>query len=62
MMFIMPQFKAEGNFKEKDEGTHMKIRFHAVLGKEEEVWSLIKIFQVLNIAKDVLFEGVLQNF
>lgn len=24
MMFIMPQFKAKGNFKENDEGTHMK--------------------------------------
>lgn len=40
----------------------MKIRFH-VLGKRgEEIWSLVKIFRVHNIFKDVLFKGVLQNY
>ena len=62
MMFIMPQFKDEGNFKEKDEGTHMKIHFHVVLGKApEEVWSLIKIKKVISMKKDVVFENTVQN-
>ena len=62
MMFTMPQFKAEGSFKEKYEGTHMKIRFHAVLGKvPEDVWSLIKIKKVISMKKDVIFENKIQN-
>ncbi|CAI9290472.1 unnamed protein product [Lactuca saligna] len=41
----------------------MKFRFHVVLGKkEEEIWSLVKIVRVLGITKDVLFEGMLQNY
>ncbi|KAL7592159.1 hypothetical protein Lser_V15G33908 [Lactuca serriola] len=62
MMFIMPQSKAESKFKEKDEGTHMKIRFHAVLVKPaEEVWSLTKIKKVISIKKDMVFENTIQN-
>lgn len=38
----------------------LKLRFHVVLRKrEEEIWSLVEIMRVLNISKDVLFEGML---
>ena len=58
----MPQFKAEGNFKEKDDGTHMKSRFHVVLAKApEEFWSLGKIKKVISMKKDVVFENTIQN-
>lgn len=33
--------------------THLKLRFHAVLGKEqEEGWLCVKIVQVLSITKE----------
>ena len=63
MMFMAAQYQIIDKFKDKDEYNRLKIDFHAILGKkEEEIWSLVKIVRVLNISKDVLFEGVLQNF
>lgn len=63
MMFVDDQFEVAEKYKDKIEFKCMKFHFHAVLGKrEEEVWSLIKIVRVLNISKDVLFEGMLQNY
>ena len=41
----------------------MKLRFHAVVGKDQEdVWSLVKIKRVLSITKDVMFEDMIHNF
>lgn len=41
----------------------MKLRFHVVLGKnQEDVCSLVTITQVINISKGELFENMLQNF
>ncbi|KAL7612549.1 hypothetical protein Lser_V15G06652 [Lactuca serriola] len=63
MLFITAQYKISEKFDNPDDYTHMKIRFHAVLGKNpDEVWSLLKIKKVLTIKKDVLFEDMLQNF
>ncbi|KAL7587313.1 hypothetical protein Lser_V15G40383 [Lactuca serriola] len=63
MLFITAQYKISEKFDNPDDYTHMKIRFHAVLGKNpDEVWSLMKIKKVLTIKKDVLFEDMLQNF
>ena len=62
-MFISAQYQLVDKFEDKDEYKRLKLRFHAMLGKkEEEVWSLVKIVKVLNISKDTLFEGLLQNF
>ena len=62
-MFITAQYKVSEKFENPDDYTHMKIRFHVVLGKEQdEVWSLIKIKKVVAIKKDVLFENMIQNF
>lgn len=63
MMFITSQYQIVDQFQDKEEFKRLKIRFHAVVGKEEEeVWSLVKIVRVLSISKDILFEEVLQNF
>ena len=63
MMFLTAQYKTVDQFKDKYDFIHMKLRFHAVLGKEqEEVWSLVKIVQVISITKDVFFENMLQKF
>ena len=63
MMFITAQYKISEKFENADEYTYMKIRFHAVLAKDqEEVWSLMKIKKVLTIKKDEMFENMLQNF
>ncbi|KAL7609165.1 hypothetical protein Lser_V15G10960 [Lactuca serriola] len=63
MLFINAQYKISEKFDNPDDYTHMKIRFHAVLGKNpDEVWSLMKIKKVVTIKKDVLFEEMLQNF
>lgn len=58
-----PQFKLADDFKNKDKYTFLKIRFHAILGKNEEyVWLLVKIVKVMKIERGVLFKGLLQNF
>ncbi|KAL7601073.1 hypothetical protein Lser_V15G24877 [Lactuca serriola] len=63
MLFITTQYKISEKFDNPDDYTHMKIRFHVVLGKNpDEVWSLMKIKKVLTIKNDVLFEDMLQNF
>lgn len=63
MMFMATQYQIVDKFVDKEEYKRLKIRFHVVLGKrEEEIWSLVKIVRVIHINKDVLFEGVLQNF
>ncbi|XP_052619606.1 uncharacterized protein LOC128125976 [Lactuca sativa] len=63
MMFITAQYKISEKLDNVDEYTYLKIRFHAVLAKDqEEVWSLMKIKKVLTIKKDVMFEDMLQNF
>ena len=37
--------------------------FHAILGKNDnDVWSCVKIVKVMKIERDILFEGLLQNF
>lgn len=62
-MFLEEQFKIAEKYKNKTRYRHMKFHFYAVLGKnEEEVFSLIKITRVMGITKDVLFEGMLQNY
>lgn len=63
-MFVMAeQYQIAEKFEGKNDYKRMKMRFHAVLGKrEEEIWSLVKIVRVLNISKDILFEGILQNY
>lgn len=62
-MFISSQYQLVNKFEDKEEFKRLKLRFHVVLGKkEEEVWSLVKIVKVLNISKDTLFEGLLENF
>lgn len=56
-------FKIADNFNDTDDFKNWKIRFHSVLGKnEEEVWSSMKIVKVLTIIRDNLFEGLLQHF
>lgn len=63
MMFVSAQYQLVDKFDDKEEYKKLKLRLHTVLGKkEEEVWSLVKIVKVLNISKDALFEGLLQNF
>ena len=45
------------------ENTDMKLRFHAIVGKEqEEVWSLVKIVRVISVTKGVMFENMIKNF
>ena len=62
MMYLSSQYQIVDKFDDREEFKKLMFRFHAVLGKEEEeVWSLVKTVRVLNICKDVLFEGVLQN-
>ena len=62
MMFLDEQFELADKYKDKTEFKCLKFRVHVVLGKkDEDVWSLVKIFQVLGISKEVLFEGMLQN-
>lgn len=62
MMFISASYQLVDKFEDKEEYMKLKLRFHVVIGnKEEEVWSLIKIVKVLNISKETLFEGMLQN-
>lgn len=53
MMFLEEQFKVADKYKNKTKYRHMKFHFHSVLGKKEEVYSLIKITRVLGITKDV---------
>ena len=36
MMFITAQYKIIDQFKNQDDFTHMKLSFHAVLGKDQE--------------------------
>ena len=63
MLFITAQYKISEKFDNPDDYIHMKIRFHAILGKNpDEVWSLMKIKKVLTIKKDTMFEDMLQNF
>lgn len=62
MMFMAAQYQIIDKFEDKEVYKRLMIRFHAVLGKKEEVWSLLKIVSVLNISKDVLFEGVIQSY
>lgn len=63
MMFLTAQYKIIDEFKDKDDFIQMKLRFHVVLGKDqEELWSLVNIVQVLSVAKDEIFENMLQNF
>lgn len=48
------------NFKDKNEYKNLKIRFQAILGKnEEDVRYLVKIMKVMKIERDTLFEGLL---
>ena len=63
MMFMDTQYQIVDKYAYKEEYKQLKVRFHVVLGKrEEEILSLVKIVRVIHINKDVLFEGVLQNF
>lgn len=63
MMFAAKQYQIADKFEDKEEFKRMKIRFHEILRKrKKEIWSLVKIVHVLNISKDVLFKGVLQNY
>lgn len=63
MLFTSSQFNFADNLNDKDKYKKLKIIFHAVLGKtEDEVWSLVKIVNVMTIMPDVLFEGLLQKF
>ena len=56
MMFISAQYQIVDKFEDKEEYKRLKLRFHAVIGKrEEDIWSLVKIVNVLNILKDVFF-------
>ena len=58
MLFTSPEFKLANNFNDKNEYKRLKIRFHAILGKnEDEVWSLVKIVKVMKIKRETLFEG-----
>ena len=59
----MAQYKVVEKFDNEDYFIHMKLMFHAVVGKEtEEIWSLVKIKKVVSITKDVFFENMIQNF
>lgn len=63
MLFVSSQFKIVEKFEDKEEFKRLKIRFHAVLGKNEvEVWSSVKIVKVLSITRENLLEGILQKF
>lgn len=63
MMFVSTQYKLVDQFNDQEEYKRLKMRFHAVLGKkEEEVWSSVKIFKVMNISREGMFEGLLHNF
>ena len=63
MMFFTAQYKVVNRFNNKDDFSLRKLRFHAVLGMEqEEVWLLVKIVQVLAISKGEMFKNMLHNF
>lgn len=63
MMFVSSQYQLVDKFEDKNEYNKLSMKFHAVLGKkEEEFWSSDKIVKVLNISRESLFEGLLQNF
>lgn len=63
MMFMVAQYQIVYKYEDIEEYKWLKIWFHVFLGKrEEEIWSLVKIVWVLNISKDILFKGVLQNY
>ena len=52
MMFLTTQYKVVNICENRDDFSHMKLRFHAVLAKEqEEVGSLVKLVQALGISK-----------
>ncbi|CAI9259193.1 unnamed protein product [Lactuca saligna] len=62
-LFTSSQFKIVENFNDIDEFKRPNIRFHAVLGKnEEDICSPMKIMKMMTIICDKLFEGLLENF
>lgn len=63
MLFTSSQYKIIENFNDKNEFKRLKIRFHAIFGKNEsEVWSVVMIAKVMTILQENLFEVLLQNF